>query len=87
MGFTTYAIIEGIVCMIVLAFGSFLANIYFNALPVNSSSPFYYVTVVSEYWPYFLIISIVALIAYVSWPTIASFMMMSSGQPQNRGGR
>jgi len=73
--------------MIILAFGSFLANIYFNALPVNNSSPFYYVTVVSQYWPYFLIISIVALIAYVSWPTIASFMSLSGGAPGGKRGR
>ncbi len=73
------AITGGIVFVIILVFGTFLMQTFYNAMPVNNSSIFYYGNTVQTYWPVFLTICFIAYVAYVGFPVIGMIMGMVSG--------
>lgn len=78
------AAIAGIIVIVVLYFGTFLAEQFRNASNVSTDSPLYVGVQVAQYWPTVITFILVALLAVVGLPILAMLVNLGRSQGGNR---
>jgi len=67
------------VAVVALALILFIAQIFYTALPINNSSPFYYQGSFITYFPNVITLVLVAFIGVIAIPLIYMFYRMIAG--------